>query len=354
MRTLYEIIDVLSAGQFPLKEELIALLECEDEEVLSALYDRGRETAQNNFGNEIYLRGLIEFTNICRNDCYYCGLRRSNTCADRYRLDDETIFGCCALGYELGFRTFVLQGGEDGGIPDHEITSLVRMIKEKYPDTAVTLSVGERSRDTYREWFEAGADRYLLRHETASFSLYRKWHPESLKLGNRIRCLYDLKDLGYQVGAGMMVGAPFQTTADLVEDILFMKELNPEMIGMGPFIPHKDTPFRDYPAGSAEMTYKLLAILRLLFPDVLLPATTALGTLVKDGREKGILAGANVIMPNLSPTDVKAKYLLYNGKIATGEEAAENWRKLEKRLEAIGYTASLSRGDSPRFTKKVR
>lgn len=291
------------------------------------------------------MRGLIEFTNYCRNDCYYCGIRKSNCNAERYRLTKEQILECCDVGYELGFRTFVLQGGEDGYYTDKILADIVSSIKAKYPDCAITLSLGEKSYESYKLLYEAGADRYLLRHETANAQHYSKLHPPVMSLKNRKQCLYNLKEIGYQVGCGFMVGSPFQTTECLVDDLMFIKELQPHMVGIGPFIPHKDTPFAGKPAGTLELTLFLLGIIRLMLPYVLLPATTALGTIHPKGRELGILAGANVVMPNLSPKEVRSKYLLYDNKICTGDEAAECRMCLTHRIESIGYKLVVSRGD---------
>ena len=313
------------------------------------LCEKAQEVSQKIFGKSVYLRGLIEFTNYCKNDCYYCGIRCSNKNASRYRLSEEEILSCCEKGAELGFKTFVLQGGEDPYYNDDRICAIVRAIKEAHPDCAVTLSIGEKSYESYQRYFEAGADRYLLRHETANEEHYAMLHPKNLSGAHRKQCLRDLKKIGYQVGCGIMLGTPGQTVAHIYEDIQFMQELQPHMIGIGPFIAHKDTPFKDQPSGSAEETRLLLAILRLLFPKVLLPATTALGTADAFGREKGILAGANVIMPNLSPSNVRDKYLLYDGKICTGEEAAECNACLRARMKKIGYTVVDSRGDHPDF-----
>ena len=315
------------------------------------LFEKARVRQRESFGRAIYLRGLIEFTNYCRNDCCYCGIRRSNRNCERYRLSEEQILACCGQGYALGFRTFVLQGGEDMAYSDADICRVVAGIKERWPDCAVTLSIGERPKKSYRAWFDAGADRYLLRHETADPAHYARLHPPELSLKNRMRCLYDLREIGYQVGAGMMLGAPYQTTDNLVTDLRFLQELQPDMIGVGPFIPHRDTPFRDEPAGTLAQTLRMLGVLRLMFPEVLLPATTALGTIDPRGREKGILAGANVVMPNLSPADVRGKYLLYDGKICTGDEAAECRACLDGRIRAIGYEPVVSRGDAPRLQK---
>lgn len=309
------------------------------------LFALAQKTAQKSFGRQIFVRGLIEFTNYCKNDCYYCGIRRSNKNAARYRLTQEEILECCHAGYGLGFRTFVLQGGEDYFYSDEDIAAIVRAIKTQHPDCAVTLSIGERSRETYALWKKAGADRYLLRHETADFAHYAKLHPAELSAKNRQNCLYTLKELGYQAGAGFMVGSPYQTAENLADDLMFLQKLRPQMIGIGPFIPHHDTPFKDEPAGSVELTLVLLAVLRLLFPHVLLPATTALGTLAPGGRLLGIRAGANVIMPNLSPQNVRGKYLLYDNKLHTGAEAAEALNELQREVASIGYRIVSDRGD---------
>jgi biotin synthase len=309
------------------------------------LFELARAVRIKNYGYEVYIRGLIEFTNYCKNDCYYCGIRKSNCKAERYRLTKEQILDCCAAGYELGFRTFVLQGGEDGYYSDEKMLDIIHSIKNNHPDCAVTLSVGEKSYETYKSFFDAGADRYLLRHETANAEHYGRLHPGTLSLENRKRCLFDLKAIGYQVGCGFMVGSPFQTTDCLVEDLLFIKELNPHMVGIGPFIPHHGTPFAGREAGTLELTLFLLGLIRLMLPTVLLPATTALGTIHPEGRELGILAGANVVMPNLSPLSARHKYMLYDNKICTGDEAAECRYCMEKRMNRIGYQVSVSRGD---------
>ncbi len=309
------------------------------------LFALAQQAAQKSFGRQIFVRGLIEFTNYCKNDCYYCGIRRSNKNAARYRLTQEEILECCRAGYGLGFRTFVLQGGEDYFYSDDNIAAIVRAIKAQHPDCAVTLSIGERSRETYALWKQAGADRYLLRHETADCAHYAKLHPAELSSQNRQNCLYTLKELGYQAGAGFMVGSPYQTAENLADDLMFLQRLRPQMIGIGPFIPHHDTPFKDEPAGSVELTLVLLAVLRLLFPHVLLPATTALGTLAPGGRLLGIKAGANVIMPNLSPQNVRGKYLLYDNKLHTGAEAAEALNELQREVASIGYRIVSARGD---------
>lgn len=340
-----EIIERLEKERQIDLEGLRILLATQDEAAVGELAKRARETAQRIYGNKVYIRGLIEFTNYCKNDCLYCGIRRSNQNVSRYRLSEEQILSCCATGYELGFRTFVLQGGEDLYFTDERICTLVTQIKKEYPDCAVTLSIGEKSRESYQAYFDAGADRYLLRHETANEIHYRKLHPAEMSLTNRKRCLHDLKEIGYQTGCGFMAGSPYQTVETLYEDLMFIKELQPEMVGIGPFIPQKDTPFGDKEAGTMEMTLMLLSIIRLLHPHALLPATTALGTIHPKGREKGILAGANVVMPNLSPVNVRDKYKLYDNKICTGDEAAECRYCMQRRMESIGYQVVTDRGD---------
>ena len=328
------------------KEDFITLLGfSENPEIKEQLREEALRLRKKYYGTKVFTRGLIEFTNYCKNNCYYCGIRGGNRNAVRYRLSREEILACCQEGYGLGFRTFVLQGGEDPFYTDDVIASLVREIKKSYPDCALTLSIGEKSLESYRLFREAGADRYLLRHETADEEHYRQLHPDKMRLENRKRCLWNLKSLGYQVGAGMMVGSPGQSIHTLAEDLLFLQDLQPQMVGLGPFIPHHDTPFAKEPAGTAADTLFFLALIRLMLPRVLLPATTALGTIAPDGREKGVRAGANVIMPNLSPLSVRKKYMLYDNKISTGEEAAESIDSLKKRMNAIGCQVIIGRGD---------
>lgn len=292
---------------------------------------------RENYGDKVYIRGLIEFTNYCRNNCYYCGIRRDNKKAERYRLTKEEILLCCDEGYRLGFRTFVMQGGEDPYYTDEMICDIVTEIKRRYPDCAVTLSIGEKPRESYQAFFDAGADRYLLRHETADSIHYGRLHPEKMSLENRKRCLYDLKDIGYQVGSGFMVGSPYQTTENLISDLRFLQKLKPDMIGIGPYITHADTPFAGFKNGDVMLTLRLVSILRLMFPYALIPSTTALGTIHPQGRELGLKAGANVVMPNLSPVSVRKLYSLYENKICTGEEAAQCRGCLERRVESAGY-----------------
>ena len=297
------------------------------------------------YGTDVYIRGIIEFTNHCKNNCYYCGIRRDNAKAVRYRLSLEEILSCCQVGYGLGFRTFVLQGGEDPHYTDGLMCEIVSAIRREYDDCAITLSLGERSRDSYRALFAAGANRYLLRHETANEGHYRMLHPDSMNLENRKNCLWNLKDIGYQVGSGFMVGSPGQTLAHIVEDLRFLQKLSPAMIGIGPYIRHQDTPFRNCRDGDLKLCLRLIAVLRLMFPYALIPATTALGTIAPDGRERGLLAGANVVMPNLSPTDVRQLYKLYDNKICLSEEAAECSRCIAARIGHVGYRIVVHRGD---------
>lgn len=300
----------------------------------------------NVYGNKVFIRGLIEISNICKNDCLYCGIRASNRDCKRYRLEKDDIISCCDIGYPLGFRTFVLQGGEDGYYTDDVVCDIVSKIKQKYPDCAVTLSLGERSKDSYKRLFDAGADRYLLRHETADKEHYQKLHPDKMSFEKRMECLYNLKSIGYQVGAGFMVGSPYQTVDTLAKDLEFIQDFSPNMCGIGPFLPHGATPFANEPAGDVSLTLYLLSIIRIMKPSILLPATTALGSATDDGRERGILAGANVIMPNLSPEATRKKYELYDGKLSSGAEAAENLRILKQKMQNIGYEIAVSRGDN--------
>ena len=297
------------------------------------------------YGNQVYVRGLIEISNFCRNDCFYCGIRRSNKKCDRYRLTKEDILSCCEEGYSLGFRTFVLQGGEDGYYTDAVMCDIVKEIKSRFPDCAVTLSLGEKSRERYQKLFDAGADRYLLRHETADAEHYSLLHPTELTLENRMKCLKDLRDIGFQVGAGFMVGSPFQTAEHLAKDLCFIADFKPDMCGIGPFVPHSDTPFGGYPTGSAVLTCFLLSVIRIIHPTVLLPATTALGTILPKGRELGILSGANVVMPNLSPATERKKYSLYHNKLSDGAESAQCLDELKKRVASVGCTIPVHRGD---------
>ncbi len=319
------------------KEEIVAILK--DDALTLDLIQEGRETALRVFGNIIYVRGLIEISSFCKNNCLYCGIRRGNKNAARYRLTKDEILEAAHIGYQNGIRTFVLQGGEDAYFTDGVLEDIVRTLKETYPDCAVTLSMGERTETSYKRLRDAGADRYLLRHEAAAEALYNRLHPSEMRLETRLTCLKTLKKLGYQTGAGFMVGAPTQTMEDIAEDILFLKDFCPAMIGVGPFIPHTDTPFKNEAAGSVDLTVKILAILRIMHPRVLLPATTALATIDKKGREKAILAGANVVMPNLSPESVRGQYALYNDK------AFETIAALTKSIENIGYKTVVTRGD---------
>lgn len=313
--------------------------------VKDALFAAAREKVLAHFGNRVYIRGLIEISNICRQNCRYCGIRAGNAQAERYRLSPEQILDCCEHGYGLGFRTFVLQGGEDAWFTDERLADMLRSIKKRWPDCAVTLSVGERSTESYRLLKEAGADRFLLRHETADPVHYAKLHPAAQSWKHRMDCLKALKSCGYQTGAGFMVGSPWQTTDCLVKDLCFLRDFQPEMVGIGPFIPHAQTPFAAFPAGSVERTLVMVALVRLLLPCAMLPSTTALGTAAGNGRERGILAGANVLMPNLSPREARARYRLYNNKLSEGAECADNVRELRERIRAIGYDIVVDRGD---------
>lgn len=338
-------IDMLKEGDV-LSNEAYRYLLCDVSKAEEDyLFAQAQAVAKHSFGNKIFIRGLIEFSNHCRNDCYYCGIRKSNLKVKRYRLSKEEILSCCKEGYALGFRTFVLQGGEDGYYQVDIMCDIIHTIRENYPDCAITLSFGEQDHEAYQAYYEAGANRYLLRHETISEAHYAKLHPKEMKLAHRIACLQDLKAIGYQVGSGVMVGSPYQKIEYLIEDIKFLNELQPEMIGIGPYLPHEDTPFGKEAKGDLTRTLRLLAILRLQYPKALIPSTTALATIAPDGRERGILAGANVVMPNLSPLEDRENYLLYNDKACMGDEAAESLVSLNKRMQAIGYELSYERGD---------
>ena len=337
------LIETLKNNRNLTDKEFKTLLETNEyDEQLVYCADKVRK---ENYRDKVFIRGLIEFSNYCKNNCYYCGIRRDNKTAVRYRLSKEQIIDCCREGYRLGFRTFVLQSGEDPFYNDNIMIDIISTIRHNYPDCAITLSLGEKPKDSYQAFYDAGANRYLLRHETASNNHYKKLHPEEMSLENRKQCLFNLKDIGYQVGSGFMVGSPFQTTENLIEDLRFLQKLQPDMIGIGPYITHEQTPFSNQKSGSVELTLRLLSILRLMFPYVLLPSTTALGTLHKQGRELGLKAGANVVMPNLSPVNVRKLYNIYDNKICTGEEAAQCKGCLENRVLKAGYRIVTDRGD---------
>ena len=345
MSILKSLIDKLAQEHNLADDELLELITSTDAETNQLLAAHADKIRQQYYGKKVYIRGLIEFTNYCKNNCYYCGIRAGNKAAQRYRLSKEQILACCAEGYRLGFRTFVLQGGEDPYFTDERICAIVAAIRKQHPDCAITLSIGEKERASYQAYYDAGANRYLLRHETAAPEHYAQLHPASMSLANRKRCLFDLKAIGYQVGSGFMVGSPFQTPANLLADLRFLQELEPDMIGIGPYITHEQTPFADKSSGTVEQTLRMLSILRLLFPYALLPATTALGTIHPNGRELGLKAGGNVVMPNLSPVNVRKLYELYENKICTGEEAAQCRGCLEARVRMAGYEIVTDRGD---------
>ncbi|MBQ9857567.1 MAG: [Oscillospiraceae bacterium] len=340
-----ELIDLLNAQHKLENTQWVQLFETYTEDDLEYAMALARSITVKNFGKTIYFRGIVEFSNYCKNDCYYCGIRCSNKNVSRYRLTPEDILKCCDEGYEAGFRTFVLQGGEDGWFNDERMCEIIRTIKAKYPDCAVTLSLGERSRESYEKMYDAGADRYLIRHETADEVHYNILHPVHQTLENRMRCLRDLKEIGYQTGCGIMVGSPGQTSETMAKDMVFMQEFEPEMIGIGPFLPHKDTPFKDKSAGSVKLTLFALALSRIMLPWVLLPATTALGTAEGDGRKMGVLAGCNVVMPNLSPIEVRKKYMLYDNKAGTDISAQQGIAILRQQMEEIGYEVVIGKGD---------
>ncbi len=344
-KKVLDLIDKLCKIHSLEPDEYQYIIDNRDEDVSSLLAQYADIQRREIYSDKVFIRGLIEISNICKNDCLYCGIRKSNNKCERYRLERQEILECADEGYILGFRTFVLQGGEDAYYTDEVLVDIISQIKARYPECAVTLSLGERSKLSYKRLFDAGADRYLLRHETADSEHYSLLHPSNLTLEDRINCLYDLREIGFQVGCGFMVGSPYQTTAHIAKDLKFIEEFKPDMCGIGPFIPHCDTPFADMKAGTAELTCFLLSIIRLIYPPILLPATTALGTIDEKGREKGILSGANVVMPNLSPLTVRKKYLLYNNKISTGSESAQCKAELEEKIKSIGYRVVTERGD---------
>ncbi|MBQ4516927.1 MAG: [Clostridia bacterium] len=346
------LIEKLEKEHSLLLSEYEYLIENLTDDAIALLAEKAVSARKKVYKNHVYIRGLIEISNICKNDCYYCGIRRSNTACNRYRLTPDEILSCCRAGYELGFRTFVLQGGEDKYFSDDVVCDIVLKIKENHPDCAVTLSLGERSKESYQRLYDAGADRYLLRHETADDKHYGFLHPDEMSFKNRIACLKNLKEIGYQVGCGFMVGSPGQKAEHLAKDLKFIEEFKPDMCGIGPFVPHHATKFADEKTGSAKLTCALLSIIRLISPNILLPSTTALGTILADGRERGILAGANVVMPNLSPESVRKKYELYNNKISEGPEAAEQKDELVKRMKEIGYEVITDRGDIKKVVQK--
>ena len=345
LNELKALIDRLEAGEALTKDEWVRLIDGRSPELAAYLFPKARAIRERVYGTDVYVRGLIEYSNYCKNNCLYCGIRAGNQNASRYRLSTGDILSCCQSGYSLGFRTFVLQGGEDPFMTEDKITELVSMIRREFPDCAITLSLGEMEYESYKRFFDAGADRYLLRHETANAEHYQKLHPTEMSFEHRMNCLRTLKEIGYQTGCGFMVGSPYQTSECLAGDMIFIRDLKPEMVGIGPFIPQHDTPFGDQTAGTMELTLFMMGLLRLQDPNVLLPATTALGTIHPFGRELGILAGGNVVMPNLSPVQVRAKYLLYDNKICTGDEAAECVNCMKRRMESVGYHVVVDRGD---------
>lgn len=338
-------IDQLRSTRRISDEALLELLACTDADITEYLHQQAHEVTVQQFGHYIYIRGLIEISNCCKNDCYYCGIRKSNTKVDRYRLTTEQILECCEQGYNLGFRTFVMQGGEDRAQDAEWLITTVKEIRQRYPECAITLSLGEMPREVYQQLYDAGANRFLLRHETYDENHYYQLHPSEMSFANRIASLKTLKEIGFQTGTGIMVGSPGQTLAHLIKDVRFIEQLQPQMIGIGPFIPHKDTPFGNQQAGSIVLTLKLISIFRLMHPSALIPSTTALASLSSDGRERGILAGGNVVMPNLSPVNQRKNYSLYNNKAALGAESAEGLNRLASQLKKIGYAISYERGD---------
>ncbi|MBQ3061541.1 MAG: [Lachnospiraceae bacterium] len=343
---MIDLINKIADSYIPSKDELIALIDSYDNpQICEYITAKAVNIRKQYYDNKVYIRGLIEISNYCKNNCYYCGIRCGNKNVNRYRLSEAEILKSCEIGYKLGFKTFVLQGGEDP-ICDNYIIDVVKSIRYNYPDCAITLSLGEKSYEQYLSYYEAGANRYLLRHETATLKHYEKLHPNNLSLENRMKCLDMLKDIGYQTGSGFMVGSPYQTTENLANDLLYLARLKPHMIGIGPFISHKDTPFAKFPNGDLRLTLFLISLIRIMHPSALIPSTTALRTLSKEGHLLGISAGANVIMPNLSPDDAKKNYTLYDNKVYSGNEAAIHLEELKKEIQSIGYKIVAHRGDA--------
>lgn len=343
--TNIQLIDKLNTQKNLTRDEWVQLFSTASDDDLGYAGTLARNVAEKHFGKNVYLRGLIEISNVCKNNCFYCGIRKDNCDVCRYRMSADEIFACCSEGYAAGFRTFVLQGGEDGYFTDEKLTEIVSKIRKSFPDCAITLSMGERSYESYKRLFDAGADRYLLRHETADKAHYRLLHPENMSFENRMECLRNLKEIGFQTGCGMMIGSPGQTPQTLASDMLFIKDFMPQMIGIGPFIPAENTPFAGESPGTLEQTLFLVSLCRIMLPDVLLPSTTALGTIHPDGRKMGILCGANVLMPNLSPTENRKKYALYKDKIGANDTAEKSKAVVDNMLAEIGYTSPVTRGD---------
>lgn len=345
------LIDKLYINNSLEKNELKFLLKNLNPLMREYLIEKAFETRKKIYGKTVYFRGLMEITNICKHNCLYCGIRAKNSKADRYSLSKETILNCCFSGYNLGYRTFVLQGGENSKITDEFLIDIISILKNKFKDIAITLSLGERGKNSFKKLYDAGADRYLIRHETFNKKLYKKLHP-NMSYKNRIKSLYILKKIGYQVGSGFLIGLPSLKLEDYYKDLIFLKKLKPHMIGIGPFIPHINTPLKNEKGGSSYDTITLIAILRLLLPDVLLPATTALVTLDPNSRNLAFRAGANVIMPNISPLSSRKKYTLYNGKAFLGDEAGEEMEIIIKHIKEAGFIPVLSKGDNVRWKRK--
>ena len=345
------LINKLYQEQTLSKANLMTLLRNMNDEDREYLYEKAYSVRYENYKNSVYVRGLIEFSNYCKNDCSYCGISTHNKDITRYHMTPEEIHKTTEIGYDLGFRTFVLQGGEDTSFTDEVFADIIRSVKSAFSDVAITLSIGERSKSSYQMLYDAGADRFLIRHETINKKLYESLHPK-MSFDSRIQALYDLKDIGYQIGTGFMVGVPGQTIEDLADDLLFIKELDSHMIGIGPFIPHKNTPLKDEPSGSAELTYTLIAILRLMLPKSLIPSTTSLATLHTNNRYKGFQVGANVVMPNLTPYDYKKKYQLYDGKKITDTESYEALEQLKTQCVDAGFYLDMAKGDYKNWRRK--
>lgn len=321
------------------KDEIIEILK--DESKNDWLFSLADKIRHDNVGDGVHLRGLIEFSNICKRSCKYCGLRAADKFIDRYRISSDEIVSYAEHAVKTGYKTIVLQSGEDEYFTTDRICEIISRIKKL--GAALTLSIGERSFEDYKAFKESGADRYLIRIETTDRNLYKKMHPH-MDFDNRLRCLKDLKTLGYEVGTGCLVGLPEQSIDSLADDILFFKEIDADMVGIGPFIPHPHTPLKDASNGSFILALKVMALTRILLPDINIPATTAMETLNPNGRIIALKSGANVVMPNVTTTEYRAKYEIYPNKICINENPDKCRECISAKIKSIGRTVSTSYG----------
>jgi biotin synthase len=329
------------------KTDIIKWLKADDAAELFAMAD---DIRKRYFKDEVHIRGIIEFSNYCMKNCFYCGLRRDNKTIERYRISEDEIIDTALKAGELGYKTILLQSGEDGGYTIEGLCAIIKRIRSNL-DCAITLSLGEKSFDEYRSLRDAGADRYLLRFETSDRGLFNKLKPDS-SYENRLDCIKNLKKLGFQVGSGFMVGLPGQTYEILADDILLLRELDLDMIGIGPFLSHHNTPLGNSASGTLDLTLRALAIIRILMPDVHIPATTAMGTVEKGGREKALQCGANVIMPNVTPIKYRKYYEIYPNKICIDDAPSDCRACIEGMLKSLGRAAATNKGDSIKVKRK--